>query len=424
MIKILIRLLFALFLINSSLVRVNAQLAGSISLDSCLVWAERNYPEIVQYQLYRQSGEYNLENTSKGKLPQIGIYGQASYQSDVTSLPDAQGLNVEEISKDQYNVYGEIVQPLTDIAVVNQRKRIQKIQNEIDQANVEVSLYQIKERVSDMYFGILLVRGQLEQTTLSKSDINAGINSVRAAVNYGTALKSTLHVLEAELLGLEQREIEQQAILVSYIQMLGRFTGKELTVNTRLETPQIRTYGDEILRPELRLYNARINALSLQSDLIQKNNLPKFSLFLQTGIGRPALNLLSNDFEFYYLGGLKLSWNLSNFYTSGNEKNLYSIEQDIVNSQRETFLFNTRLTMTSQSAEIQKTQELIAKDEQIVTLREQVLETSKMQLDNGVITSNDYTSVVIDADLARQSLIVHQIELLQLQNQYKLTTGN
>ncbi|MCG8310044.1 MAG: TolC family protein [Cytophagales bacterium] len=378
----------------------------------------------MQYNLLKQSNEYTLENAQKGKLPQISVKGKASYQSDVTTVPGSEIVGIQPVSKDQYKLYGEIVQPLTDLTVINQNKRIIVTQGEVDQLSVEVSLYQIKERVSDLYFGILLTQAQRAQSRLAIEDIEAGIERIASAVKYGTALKSTLNVLKAERLNIELRLLEQEALIKSYREMLDNFIGKRLTENTRLVKPQSMVIGHDINRPELRLFDSKINALALQSDLISKNNLPKFSLFFQGGIGRPALNFLSDDPEPYYIGGLRLSWNLANYYTSGNQKQIYSISQGMVESEKETFLFNTRLSMMHQTNEITKMQQMIAKDQEIVALREEVVITSKGQLENGVITANDYKTVVTDADLARQNLSLHTIELLRLQNQYKLTVGN
>ena len=422
MIKSFTRALFSLVGILLA-IHTCAQYVNEISLDSCLIWAEDNYPQVVQFDLLNKSTQYNLENASKGKLPRISIQGQATYQSDVTSLPGGEAMGVPQVSKDQYNFNGEVVQPITDLAIISQNKKIIKAQGEIDQINVAVSLYQIKERVSDMYFGILLTREQLGQSALAIADINAGIENAEASVTFGTALKSTVNILKAELLGLEQRVIEQESILLSYLQMLGRFIHKDLAKDTRLLMPQTVTLSQEITRPELQLFDTRIHAITLQSELVRKNNLPNFSLFFRGGVGRPALNLLNNDFEMYYLGGLKLAWNLSNFYTSRNKQQVYSLNLGIVQSERETFLFNTKLSMTRQSNEIDKVKQMLAKDQDILKLREQVVNTAKGQLENGVITANDYKTVVTDADLARQNLTLHEIELLRLQNQYKLTTG-
>lgn len=414
-------------IVLSLLLSVHLSLAQDkvvLFLDSCLEMAERNYPQIRQYDLLDQSTEYSLANAQKGKLPQITITGQASYQSEVTSLPGGAAMGVPELSKDQYKLYGEIVQPLTGLAVINQQKKIIEADGAINDADLETRLYSIKQRVSDLFFGVSLIQGQLQQTALTQSDVEAGLSRMNVSVTYGTALKSDADVLQAQLMTLEQRIIEQQATKDGYLAMLGLFIGQELDGEVELVTPIILEVSSEIARPELSLFNSKMQSIMLQSDLIEKTNLPQFSLFLQSGFGRPALNFLSNDFEPYYIGGLRLSWNLSNFYTSKGQKQLFSINREILQSEQETFLFNTRLTMSNQNTQITKVQQLIEKDKEIIILRDRIVNTSKGQLENGVITTTDYKAIVIDADEARQNLVLHEIELLKLRNDYKLTSGN
>ncbi|MEO1050537.1 MAG: TolC family protein [Bacteroidota bacterium] len=399
----------------------HAQSTEKLSLDSCLVLAELNYPLIQQYDLLRQSKAYSLINAQKGKLPQISLNGQATYQSEVTSVP---GENVPTLSKDQYQLYGEISQPLTGITVINQQKRIIEAEAEVDRADLETNLYAIKQRVSDLFFGILLVEEQLKQSALTRDDIQAGLTRADAMVKFGTSLKSSANVLKAELMTLEQRIIEQQATREGYMRTLALFIGRDLNQHLTLIKPQFLELSSDIRRPELHLFDSQMRVIMMQNDLLDRTNRPQLSLFLQSGVGRPALNFLSNDLEPYYIGGLRLSWNLSNFYTTKGQRQLFSINRSIVQSQQETFLFNTNLTMTNQNTQIAKMQALIEKDREIIALRDQIIDTSKGQFENGVITSTDYKAVVIDADQARQNLVLHEIELLKLKNDYKLTSGN
>ncbi len=395
-----------------------------LSLDSCIAKSERNYPQIAQYALVAQSTGFSLENAQKGKYPQVSIVGQATYQSEVTSLPGSAGMGVPELSKDQYQLYGEVNQPLTGLAVINQEKKLIKNDGEVNRADLETKLYAIKERVSDLFFGILLVQEQLRQSDLTKADLEMGIKVMDASVQYGAALQTSADVLKAQLLTLQQRMIEQEATRDGYLKMLGLFIGEELDSSIPLASPASSVRSKPINRPELRLFDAKMQSITLQDGLLKKTNLPQLSLFLQSGFGRPALNFLSNDFEPYYLGGLRLSWNLSNFYTNKGQKALFDIQRKTINSEKETFLFNTGMTLSNQEIQISKAKKLIEKDHEIIALRDRIVTTSRAQLENGVITTTDYNTLVTDADEARQDLILHQVELLKLRNDFKLTSGN
>jgi len=56
-------------------------------------------------------------------------------------------------------------------------------------------------------------------------------------------------------------------------------------------------------------------------------------------------------------------------------------------------------------------------------LKQQVKEAAKAQLENGVITANDYLREVNAEDQARQSRITHQLQLLQAQINYQTISG-
>lgn len=398
--------------------------AQNLELDSCIQLAIENYPQIQQRALIKNTTAFTLSNVQKGKLPQVQIVGHATYQSDVTSLPNAEMVGAPQLSKDQYILYGEILQPITGIAVVKQQEKITLANGKTNQASLETKLYQIKQRVSDIYFGILILQEQLAQLTLTEQDIQVGLVRVEASVKYGISLKSNFNILKAELLQIEQKIIELDAAKESYLAMLGQFIGKPLNGATELMKPNEILLKKEITRPELSFFKSQMETIALQNELLDKTNLPNVSLFLQSGVGRPALNFLSNDIEPYYIGGLRLSWNLSNYYTSKRQKQLHSIERQRIQSEQETFLFNTQLSLTQNETQIQKTELMILKDEQIISLRNEILKTAQGQLENGVITANEYKTVVFDADRARQNRSLHQIELLKLKYDHLWTSGD
>jgi hypothetical protein len=69
-------------------------------------------------------------------------------------------------------------------------------------------------------------------------------------------------------------------------------------------------------------------------------------------------------------------------------------------------------------------QELIETDSDIISLRESVKNTTKIQLENGTATTNDYLISVNAEDQARQNLILHEIQLLMAQYNYQTMSGN
>jgi hypothetical protein len=163
--------------------------------------------------------------------------------------------------------------------------------------------------------------------------------------------------------------------------------------------------------------------LGEQQNLIKARNLPKTSFFFQGGYGRPGLNFLENKFATYYITGIRFNWAFGGLYTAKKEKELIGINQQIVAVQEDVFLLNTNTQLKQQQAEIDKINQLISKDREIIELRIKVKEAANAQLENNVITANDYLREVNAEDQARQMLIVHQLQLLQAQINYQTIKG-
>ncbi len=400
------------------------QAQTKLSIEQCYDLAKKNYPLVKQMELITKTAEYTIQNTSRGYLPQVSIGGQATYQSDVTGLP----LNIptiEKLDKDQYKLYADVSQMVYDGGVISQQKKIQQANSEVEQEKIEVELYKLKERINQLYFGVLMIDGQLTQVELLRKDINTGLEKVNAAIKNGVALKINADVLKAELLKAEQKTIELKSARSAYLTALGLFINQTPDVNTILEQPAIEASpAATINRPELKLFEIQNRFIDTQSKLITRKNLPKLGLFGQAGYGRPALNMLNNKFDTYYVGGVRFNWALSGFYTMKNERQLLDVNRKMIDIQKEVFLFNTNVVLTQQNSELNKLRELMQVDNQIIELRTGIKNTAKVQLENGVISSNDYLREVNAEDQARQNLLLHEIQLLLAGYNYKTTSGN
>lgn len=407
------------------LIATGALQAQSLTIETCYTLAAENYPLVKQRELLTKSNEYTLQNLSKGYLPQLTLAGQATYQSEVTQVPiSVPGMNVPVLSKDQYKFYGEVTQTLFDGGVIKQQKLTQQSNLQVEQQKLEVELYKIRERINQLFFGILLVDEQIRQTELLKQDIALGLKKTEAAIANGTAFRSSADVLKAELLNADQRTTELKAARIAYAEMLGLFINRQLDAGTALEKPKALVVSPEINRPEITLYDSQNKTIDAQYKMLTARNLPRLNLFVQGGYGRPALNMLSNDFEAYYIGGVRLNWSLSGLYTLKKDKALLDLNRQTIAVQKETFLFNTHYTLRQQSAEVNKYSELLTSDNDIIALRTRVKQTASAQLENGVITSNDYLREVNAEDKARQNKIVHEIQMLMAQYAQQTTTGN
>lgn len=408
-----------------------AQNGDKVLLDSCIVYAMQNYPLVKQIGLIDKTTHYTLSNLSKGYYPQISINGQATYQSDVTqiqmngSLPPQLNIDFPTMEKDQYKIYGEIVQPLTDFATIYNTKKIVNAGADVEKQKIEVELHKIREKVIQIFLGIKLLDEQLSLNDLLQKDIITGIEKTEKWVQNGVALRSNVDLLKAELIKSQQFRLEIESAKKAYIQMLSQFIGKELSDQVELETPNSPVFQENLqnLRPELLLFDLQKNLINKQKDLLTIKTIPRFTLFLQSGYGRPALNMLSPDFDFYYIGGVRLQWNLSTFYTYNKEQKIYNLQQNSVDVQRNIFLFNNNLQLLQQQKEIEKYQKMVQNDREIIKLRENVKISAQNQLAEGTISSTDYITFITAEERAKQDLVLHQMQLLIAKYQYNSILG-
>ena len=418
------KIFLALSILIIPLATVFAQV-NNITLDYCKELSIKNYPGIKQKALIEQSKNYQINNATKAYLPQISINAQASYQSDVTKLPiDNLPFKVQSLDKDQYRITADINQVLFDGGNTSLQKEIQQKQAELEQEKIELELYKVKERVTQIYFSILILNESEKQLDITKTDLESNLKKLQILKDNGLAFKSNVDQLKAELLKLKQRSTELSNTKTAYIQMLSLFMGTELKSTDVFVAPEKPVANNLIKRPELRMFDKQNELLATQNKFSLVKSLPKASLFAQGGYGKPGLNMLKNDFEWFYIGGLRVNWVFSNLYTFGKERKINAINRDIIQIQNENFLLQTQINLKQQDSEITKLKQLIETDEELVQLRQDIKKTSEIRLQNGLIGATDYINDLNQEEISRQNKFIHETQLLMALYQYQLISGN
>lgn len=394
------------------------------TLDECRRLAREHYPEIRQYDLIRQTEAYTLSNANKAWLPQISLGAQATWQTDVATLPSAltemlaqQGLDMPGINKDQYKIALELNQIIWDGGKTNADKQIAKAEATEQSLSTEVNLYSLESRVDNLYFGILLLDQNIAQTNLTIELLQSNLDKVRSLQKNGVAMQADADAVEAELLAVGQQRDQLEASRNSYRRMLEIFIGKSIK-----ETPLIRpditepTSFDNA-RPELVLFDAKINKLIAQEKLIKSSTRPRFGLFAQGYYGYPGMDyfesMMNTNWSWNAMFGVKMSWNFGAYYTRKNSLNKIRTAQRQVNVQRDVFLFNTQLQTTEGNGNISRLRKALVEDERIVRLRRSVREAAESKLQNGVIDTNDLLRKITEEATAATARFTHEIELVK-----------
>ena len=412
--RIILSILFAGF---------SASVFAQMTLETCQELAREHYPEVKQYDLIRLTEQYDLSNAARAWLPQLSLSAQATWQNEVPEFPEAlsgmlsqAGVTIPGLKKDQYKVGLELNQTIWDGGKSNADKRLARTEAAEQRAMTDVDLYTLKKRVNELYFGILLLEEKLSQTYRTIALLESNLDKMRSLVTNGTALASDADAVEAELLTARQQATQIEASRTSYRKMLELFIGEPLQENLlRPEFEEMAT--TELTRPELALFDAKKNRLAAQEALIKSSTRPKFGFFAQGYYGYPSMDyfasMMSNEWRWNLLTGIRMSWNFGAYYTKKNSLNKLRTAQQSIDLQRDVFRFETDLQISQETGDIARLRKTIANDARIVSLRQSVREAAESKLRNGIIDTNDLLQKITDEAAARSAQSVHEIELLK-----------
>jgi len=397
-----------------------------ITLKECFSEAEKNYPLIIQQDLWQQSFAETNSILSKNWLPQVDVNAQATYQSDVTavSIPFP-NINIPTPEKDQYKATLDIKQLIWDGGSIGKDKGVKKIENNIEKQKISIDLFKLKERIAQIYFRILLTDESINLTKMMIEDLNTRLKTIESGIKNGVTLQSSADRLKVEILRQQQRITELQTDRNTNITALNTLLGTNYSSDAKLIIPEIAiTIKNIQLRPELQLFDLQQQQFSAKIKTVSSKNLPKLSAFAQGGYGRPGLNMFDPDFQFFYIAGLRLNWSLWNWNNSSNEKKMYSIGGQLVDKQKEIFTRNTNLQLQQQQAEMTKAETLLKTDDEIIILQTSLKVTASKQFENGTISANDYLNELNGELIAKLNKKVHEIQLVMSKINYQFATGN
>lgn len=281
------------------------------------------------------------------------------------------------------------------------------------------------ERVLSFFFASLLTTEQMKQQETAISLLDANLKKMEAMLRDGTAMKSDVDNVKAQLLSARQKLTEARYALDSYRKALSVFIGENIEGKT-LEKPSAAVPDDlSPNRPELKLFDRQIDANNSKIAEINASMMPKFGLFAQAFYGYPGFNnfesMMNRNLSFNVLAGIRGTWSLTPLYTKNNSIHKIELANDAIETERETFLFNTDIKVDSQKEEIEGLRKVMETDEEIITLRTDVRKAAEARLDNGVIDTFTLLAKITDETQARLEAAYHEIKLLNAIHQLKYT---
>lgn len=394
------------------------------TIERCYGLVRDNYPLVNRYGLLDLTEEYTLKNAYMNYFPQISLSGSASYQTDALAFPfEVPGVELPTFSKDQYAAVLELSQVIWDGGMIAANRANIRAKADVDMAEQDINMYSLREKVNDLYFGILYLDQQIRQLDILMNDLDNEYARVESCIRNGVANLSDLDLIEVERITQGQNRENLVSMMDAYLRMLSLMTGVKIDDSRMLVMPvsdgmdreaMLSSLVEaEIRRPELQLYKAQELEIDTQLDYWTAGGLPQISLFIRGGYGRPGLNMMDNSFQPFAIGGIRLVWNISKLYSLGYGKKIVDYSKGQINTVRETFLFNTNLQAEEQIAEIRRYFRIVDDDEKIVRLRESIRRSTEAAVENGTKNVSDLVTEINKENMARKQLIMHQIEMMK-----------
>lgn len=398
-----------------------------ITIDRCQELARENYPAVIRYGIIEKTKEYTIANANRAYLPQGSFIAQASWQSDVTKinldLPEGMPpIEVPVPDKDQYRVVAELNQLIWDGGQIAARKKEVEAGAQLELQQLETEVYGLRERVNNVFFGILLMKANLKQQSTLENELQRNLDKVMAYLENGVANEADVSTVKVEQLKAKQQRVQLESALEAYIHVLSVLTGEPMDAGMTFVKPEpgtestlqtlLQSTSSLTNRPEWALFQAQENAIDSKRSLLNARSRPVIGAFAQGGYGKPGLNMFENEFEPYFAGGIRLTWNFSCLYTRKNDLRLINLQKKAVNAHRETFLYQLDMEIPRQRVEMERYRKTMEEDDEIIQHHRIIREAAEAKVENGTLTMSDLMKELLAEEAAKQAKTLHEVQYL------------
>ena len=415
-------------LIIITLLLATGSYAQEINLEECFRLVEENHPKAGEKGLLDKSLQVRLQQLNKNFLPQLNLSAQATYQSEVTRVDidvPAMNLDIPSPDKDQYKATLNLSQTIYDGGLTKTKKELEKAGNQIDKQQVETTLFQVKKNVTTTYFSILLLQRQKARLRTTRDKLKAKYKKVQSAVSHGAALPVDTNIMKVELVKLNNQIQQLERQRNTAFQILSELTGEEFSPERKLSEEKygLQDQNNFESRPEMELLSLQQKRINDYKELNKRKYFPKVMAFSTAGYGKPGLNMLSEDFDTYWMVGAQVSWDLWDWNQKSDEQKILSLKQDILEKEKENLAKNLSVKLVKKKAEIEDYQSQIKDDRKVFELYTEIVDSYASKLKNGTINSAEYIEQLNKQKKAQLEYEMHKIKLEKAKVEYNLTLG-
>lgn len=404
-----------------------------LTLKECYDKALANHSMASDKNMYNDLWQKKDMNLESGWLPAIDLNANFVYNSEVIDMSSAFASipipgfadNIKSMPNEQYKITMDINQVIYDGGAIKNARVLEKATLAVNEQQTDAEMYKIKSQVNSCYFNLLLLRSQGELLNTYLSDINKRLQSLTSAVNNGAMLKSDIDVFISEKIKVEQQINENKIKRASLLTILSDITGSQISNDVEFTTPlAMADLPSGITRPELKVLDLTKEQLGAGEAILQSRRLPKALGFATLGYGNPpGNNFFKDSFKPYYIIGAGLKWNIYDWNKVKNEKQVISLQKDLVDSRKNDLTASLQRQLNAKKAEIESLQSMITRDPELIALRQRITATAASQFENGTITATEYLSQINSEKQAMINAEMHKINLAMARTEYYNISG-
>lgn len=389
-------------------------------------------PRARQTGLISAQSDLRTRTIAASRRPSVTVESQLQLQSDVALVPLRQpnGQPAFSPAKDTYDTSLRIGQRLWD-ATIPAQQALEQAQRQEQLARVTATVFAVRQEVNDTFFAVVSLQTRAGAIEAASLDLEARLRDTEARVRAGVALQSESAAVEAALLQRRQDLEEVQAGRRVALARLVRLTGIPVGEVDTLVLPELApattaaatTATTARTRPEYAVFDRMRDRLSSQRQLAFAQERPTLSAYGRAGYGRPGLNFVSRDFDSYALGGIQLQWRAWNWGTAAREREVLSLQAEIVAADEAAFSRSVANGTEADLAAITRLEKALGLDDRIAALREGIERATRARFDEGVVTAAEYVDRNTELLQARLVRAAHVVELAQARARLLTTLG-
>jgi len=271
----------------------SAQMPDTLTLSWLQQKATENYPLMRQKDVLAKASQIRTRQVNDNWLPKAEVNAQATYQSAVTEIGISNPFfQAPVIDKDMEKLNLEVSQVIYDGNQGRSQKTLEEAGLQVDQQNVEIQLYQLRDKISQLFFAVLFFDENHKVLDKFLEDLRLRLTNTDAGVANGALLESQADELRAEIIKMEQNILELVADKQSTLDILSQWTGQNLNPKQYFALPKAEISGiagSKNIRPELRGFELQLSRLEANKDLVSTRNIPDSRLSARPDMGNPVI---------------------------------------------------------------------------------------------------------------------------------------